>query len=244
MKKDIEIYGIRPIIEAINQNKPIYKIWMLKGQRSNLLKTLENKVHENGISYSYVPKERLDKLSNQNHQGAVAKVSPIQFESLEILVEQNINIKAIYILLDGITDTRNLGAIIRTAAAMSVSGIIIPKTGSAPINADTVKTSAGGIFSVPIVKVNHLKDAIYMLQSNNISILAVSEKATDIVFEYSFDKSVALVIGSEENGIQPSIMKLIEKKIKIPMNKNMKSLNVSVAFGIIVSEILRQRNYH
>ena len=174
MKTEQEIYGIRAILEAISQDRTIDKIWLLKGQQGNLFRSLEKKIHDQGISHSYVPKERLDRFSNQNHQGAVARIAPIQFESPEDLIERNSGKNATYILLDGITDTRNLGAILRTAAATDVAGIILPQTGSAPVNADTVKTSAGGIFSVPMAKVNHLKDAIYLLQANDIKTVAVS----------------------------------------------------------------------
>ena len=157
MKEAQEIYGIRAIMEAIIQDKTIDKIWLLKGQQGHLFKQLEQKIHEKGISFSYVPVERLERFSHQNHQGAVARIAPVNFVALEELIENNLTQKSVYLLLDGITDARNLGAIIRTAAAVGVKGIVLPQTGSAPVNADTVKTSAGGIFSVPLVKVNHLK---------------------------------------------------------------------------------------
>ena len=243
MKTEQDIYGIRAILEAISQDKAIDKIWLLKGQQGNLFKSLEKKIHQLGISHSYVPKERLDRFSNQNHQGAVARIAPIQFQSLEELIAQNEDKNATYLLLDGITDTRNLGAILRTAAATGVAGIILPQTGSAPVNADTVKTSAGGIFSVPMVKVNHLKDAIYLLQANDIVTIAVTEKATETAFEYSFEGSTAFIMGTEDKGIQPGLIKLVNAKIKLPMNDQMASLNVSVACGIVLFELLRQRQY-
>ena len=243
MRTDQDIYGIRAILEAITHEKIIDKIWLLKGQRGSLFKSLEKKIYELGISHSYVPKERLDRFSKQNHQGAVARIAPIQFESLENLIANNQEKNATYLMLDGITDTRNLGAILRTAAATNVAAIILPKTGSAPVNSDTVKTSAGGIFSVPIAKVNHLKDAIYLLQASGISIVAVSEKATDSAFEYKFKGSNAIIMGSEDKGIQPGIMKVITDKVKLPMGDKMASLNVSVACGIILFEILRQEQF-
>ncbi|MBV12595.1 MAG: 23S rRNA (guanosine(2251)-2'-O)-methyltransferase RlmB [Flavobacteriaceae bacterium] len=243
MKTEQDIYGIRAILEAITKEKTIDKIWLLKGQKGTLFKSLEKKIHELGISHSYVPKERLDRFSNQNHQGAVARIAPVQFQLLEDLIEQNEGENVTYLLLDGITDSRNLGAILRTAAATSVAGIILPQTGSAPVNADTVKTSAGGIFSVPIVKVNHLKDAIYFLQANNIATVAISEKASDTVFEHSFNRSNALIMGSEDKGIQSGIMKLVTARVKLPMSAQMPSLNVSVACGIVLFEMLRQRRY-
>ena len=243
MGTEQDIYGIRAILEAITHNKTIDKIWLLKGHQGSLFKSLEKKIYELGISHSYVPKERLDRFSKQNHQGAIARIAPIQFESLENLIAFNEGKKATYLLLDGITDTRNLGAILRTAAATNVAGIILPQTGSAPVNSDTVKTSAGGVFSVPIVKVNHLKDAIYLFQASGISIVAVSEKATDSAFEYKFKGSNALIMGSEDKGIQPGIMKVITDKVKLPMGDKMASLNVSVACGIILFEMLRQEQF-
>ena len=243
MRTEQDIYGIRAILEAITHEKTIDKIWLLKGQQGSLFKSLEKKIYELGISHSYVPKERLDRFSKQNHQGAIARIAPIQFESLENLIAFNEGKKVTYLLLDGITDTRNLGAILRTAAATNVAGIILPQTGSAPVNSDTVKTSAGGIFSVPIAKVNHLKDAIYLLQASDISIVAVSEKATDSAFEYKFKGSNALIMGSEDKGIQPGIMKVIKDKVKLPMGDKMGSLNVSVACGIILFEMLRQEQF-
>ena len=243
MKKTQEIYGIRAIIEAVIQEKTIDKVWLLKGQQGQLFKHLEQKIHERGISHSYVPVERLGRFSHQNHQGAVARIAPINFVSLEDLLEENHDKNSIYLLLDGITDTRNFGAIMRTAAAVGVRGIILPQTGSAPVNSDTVKTSAGGIFSVPLVKVNHLKDALFLFQANEIKTVAVSEKADKTAYEHSFDGSVALIMGSENKGIQKGILKLADKKVKLPMSGQMDSLNVSVACGVMLYEIQRQQNF-
>ena len=243
MKTAQEIYGIRAIIEAIVQEKTIDKIWLLKGQQGRLFKHLEQKIHEKGISHSYVPIERLDRFSHQNHQGAVARIAPINFVSLEDLITENNNKKTVYLLLDGITDTRNLGAILRTAASVGVGGIVLPQTGSAPVNSDTVKTSAGGIFSVPLVKVNHLKDALFLFQAHEIKTIAVSEKAQKTAYEFNFDSSIALIMGSEDKGIQKGLLKMAEDSVKLPMSDQMDSLNVSVACGVMLYEIHRQQNY-
>jgi len=133
---------------------------------------------------------------------------------------------------------------LRTASATGVTGVVLPQTGSAPINANTVKASAGGIFSVPLVKVNHLKDAIYMLQAAEIKIVAVTEKTDQTLFENNFDSSVALIMGSEERGIHPSLVKLSNEKVILPMNENIGSLNVSVACGVVLYEIQRQRHHN
>jgi 23S rRNA (guanosine2251-2'-O)-methyltransferase len=243
MKKAQEIYGIRAIMEAIVQDKTIDKIWLLKGQQGSLFKHLEQKIHEKGISFSYVPVERLERFSHQNHQGAVARIAPINFVSLEELIENNPNEKATYLLLDGITDTRNLGAILRTAAAVGVSGIVLPQTGSAPVNADTVKTSAGGIFSVPLVKVNHLKDALFLFQAHDIKTVAVSEKAKKTAYEFHFEGPLALIMGSEDKGIQKGLLKMTDTTVKLPMSDQMDSLNVSVACGVVLYEVQRQFYY-
>lgn len=243
MKKAQEIYGIRAIMEAIVQEKTIDKVWLLKGQQGQLFKHLEQKIHEKGISYSYVPQERLDRFSHQNHQGAVARIAPIDFVSLEDLLEHNNNKKTVYLLLDNITDTRNLGAILRTAASLDVGGIVLPQTGSAPINSDTVKTSAGGIFSVPLVKVNHLKDALFLFQAHEIKTIAVSEKAEKTAYEFNFDSSIALIMGSEDKGIQKGLLKMADDSVKLPMSEHMDSLNVSVACGVMLYEIHRQQHY-
>ena len=243
MKTAQEIYGIRAIMEAIIQDKTIDKIWLLKGQQGQLFKQLEQKIHEKGISFSYVPVERLERFSHQNHQGAVARIAPVNFVSLEELIENNPTKKGVYLLLDGITDARNLGAIIRTAAAVGVKGIVLPQTGSAPVNADTVKTSAGGIFSVPLVKVNHLKDALFLFQAHEIKTVAVSEKAEKTAFEHNFEGSLALIMGSEDKGIQKGLLKMADDTVKLPMNDQMDSLNVSVACGIMLYEVERQQSY-
>ena len=173
----------------------------------------------------------------------VARIAPINFVSLEELLEENSGKKTVYLLLDGITDTRNLGAILRTAAAVGVGGIVLPQTGSAPVNSDTVKTSAGGIFSVPLVKVNHLKDALFLFQAQEIKTLAVSEKAEKTAYEHHFDASVALIMGSEDKGIQKGLLKMADHTVKLPMSDQMDSLNVSVACGVMLYEIQRQQNY-
>ena len=240
-----EIYGVRAIIECIEAKQPIEKVWLLKGQGSPLFKQLEQLLREQHIAHSYVPKERLDRFNAKNHQGAIAAISPITFVPLEDLIDQVMEATTtpLFLLLDHITDTRNLGAIVRTAAATGVHGIILPQTGSARITSDTIKTSAGGIFSVPIAKVDHLKDAIYTLQANEILTVGVSEKATQTIYTTKVDGPVALVMGSEEKGIAKSTLAILEEKVKLPMQGSIESLNVSVACGAVLYEVIRQRNH-
>ena len=179
MEDKIEIYGIHAILEAIESETNIEKVWLLKGNRGSLFQRLEQSLRQNNIPHSYVPKERLERFKNKNHQGAIATISKIEFIEVEELIESAFknNDSPTFILLDGITDARNVGAILRSCAATGVNGLIIPQTGSAPINDDTIKTSAGGAFKVPISRVNHLKDAVYLLKSYKTQIISL--KKTD-----------------------------------------------------------------
>ena len=190
-------------------------------------------IRKNKIRASYVPKEKLNKLVAKNHQGAVALISPILFHNFNPLMENILNKKKtpLLLLLDQITDVRNFGAIIRTAECTGVDAIIVPKTGSAPINNDTIKTSAGAAFAIPIAKVDHLKDAIYYLQASDIQVVAATEKTEDSLYSADFTPATAIILGAEDKGISESILKLVDKKAKLPILGNIGSLNVSVACG-------------
>ena len=239
------IYGIRSILEAIDSKTNIDKVWLLKGQKNSIAKSLEYKLKKNNISYSFVPIERLERFKSKNHQGAVASISPIIFDNLEDVVSKNIYKKQnpIYLILDNITDMRNIGAIIRSASATGVTNIILPKTESGRINADTVKTSSGAIFSVSISKVDHIKDAIFLLKSNNIKIICVTEKAKKTIYETELKNPLAIVMGSEKKGISNSVIKISDRSAKLPMKGNIDSLNVSVACATVLYEIIRQREF-
>jgi|TARA_B110000914_G_scaffold172290_1_gene153088 23S rRNA (guanosine2251-2'-O)-methyltransferase len=243
MEDKIEIYGIHAILEAIESETNIEKVWLLKGNRGSLFQRLEQSLRQNNIPHSYVPKERLERFKNKNHQGAIATISKIEFIEVEELIESAFknNDSPTFILLDGITDARNVGAILRSCAATGVNGLIIPQTGSAPINDDTIKTSAGGAFKVPISRVNHLKDAVYLLKSYKTQIIAVSEKSNENLFNLKIEKSAAVIMGSEDKGIQSSLLKICDSSIKLPMEKGVDSLNVSVACGIVLYEKIRQQ---
>lgn len=238
------IFGIRAILEAIHSKKvAIDKVILQQQTSSDLMRELVQTLRNNNIPVSYVPLEKLHKLSKGNHQGAVARISPIAFESLESMVEKAFQKTStpLFILLDEISDTRNLGAIIRTAACTGVNGIILPQHGSAPINADTVKTSAGGIFEAPLCKTAHVKDAVFYLQGSGIHVVAATEKATQTLYQADFKQPLALILGSEDRGINPSVLKLVDASVKLPITGHIASLNVSVACGAFLYEIIRQR---
>ena len=177
--------------------------------KSNLFKSLVSLLENNNIKYSFVPKEKFKKYNDKNHQGAVAVLSPIKLLSIEELLSATFDKKSpkTYVLLDGITDTRNFGAIIRTAVASNVDGIVIPQNNSAPVNSDVVKTSSGGVFKIPIARVNNIKDAILHLNSLEINIISLSEKGENN-YDYNLKETNAIIMGSEEKGISKSVLSL------------------------------------
>jgi len=238
------IFGIRAIIEAIDSGNTISKIYLQKELRGNLFSELNTLIKRHGISSSQVPVEKLDRLSKyNNHQGAVAQISPIEFHDLEELIEKTVeeNKTPLFLLLDQISDVRNFGAIIRTAECTGVNGIIIQKNGSAPVNAETIKTSAGAAFKIPICKVDHIKDALFVLQASEIKTVAATEKTEDSVYDTNFNQPIAIIMGSEHRGVNPSILKMVDYKAKLPLLGEIGSLNVSVACGAFLYETVRQR---
>lgn len=243
MENNTQIYGIRAIIEAIKAEKPIDKVFIQKGLKGDLFKELETFIRKNGINSSYVPIEKLNKLTKGNHQGAVANISPITFYELENLIEKVKATKEVplFLLLDQLSDVRNFGAIIRTAECTGVDGIIIQKKGAAPVTADTIKTSAGAAFKIPIAKVDHIKDAVFYLQASDIKVIAATEKTETSIYDVSFKEACAIIMGSEDLGISPSILKIVDDKAKLPLLGEIGSLNVSVACGVFLYEVVRQR---
>ncbi len=243
MEKENQIFGIRAVIEAIQSGAAIDKVFIQKDAQSELMQDLFKTMKRKNINFSYVPVEKLNRLTSKNHQGAVATISPIGFIEIEQLVEQAFQKteKPLFLILDQISDARNFGAIIRTAECTGVNGIIIQKQGAAPVNGDTVKTSAGAVFNIPICKVEHIKDAVFFLQSSDVKIVAASEKTDKNIYDIDLNTPLAILMGSEDRGINPSVLKVIDEKAKLPMFGSIASLNVSVACGAFLYEALRQR---
>ena len=234
------IFGTNAVIEAVEASKTITKVFIQrdldKNRAERLIRTLEN----SKIPYSYVPIQKLNKLTPHNHQGVVAQLSEITFHSLEDLVETHQN-TGLFVLLDGVTDTRNMGAIIRSAAAAKATAVVIPTSGSAQITGETIKTSAGGVFQVPICRVSHLKDALYLLQSYDILSIVADEKAEKNLFEFDLTNPMAIVMGAEDKGVSQGVRKLCSHTAKHPILGKMDSYNVSVATGMFLYETMRQR---
>lgn len=238
------IFGTRAIIEAIKSGENLEKVYLQKGIQNSLISELKRFLKQNQINISYVPVEKLEKLSKQqNHQGAIASIAPISYLSLDELEIKIIESKKapLLLLLDQISDVRNFGAIIRTAECSGVDAIVISGSGNAPINPVSIKTSAGAAFKVPICKLAHLKDAIYLLESLDIQLIAATEKSNKHLYEIDLTKGTAIMMGSEDKGIHPSLLKLANESVKIPLLGEIDSLNVSVACGVFLYEVVRQR---
>ncbi|MHC5202850.1 23S rRNA (guanosine(2251)-2'-O)-methyltransferase RlmB [Myroides sp. LJL119] len=243
MEQDNQIFGIRAILEAIEAGKDIDKVFIQKDASGELMSSLLKTLKKNNINFSYVPIEKLNRLTSKNHQGAIASISPIGFVSIETLVEQVLEKKdkPLFLVLDQLSDARNFGAIIRTAVCCGADGIIISKNGAAPVNGDTVKTSAGAVFNIPICKVDHIKDAVFYLQGSGVITLGATEKAEQLIYDVDLNQPLAIIMGSEDRGINPSVLKIIDQQAKLPMFSVIDSLNVSVACGAFLYEAIRQR---
>ncbi|MFD1293549.1 23S rRNA (guanosine(2251)-2'-O)-methyltransferase RlmB [Lutibacter holmesii] len=242
--EESKIFGIRAVIEAINSGKTISKVYLQKGLTGHLFSELNTLIKAHNIASSYVPVEKLNRFSkNSNHQGVAAQISPIGFIDLDDLITSTLEktTTPLFLLLDQLSDVRNFGAIIRTAECTGVNGIIIQKQGNAPVSADTIKTSAGAAFKVPICKVDHIKDAIFHFQAADIQIVAATEKTDNLIYDINLTVPTAIIMGSEDRGINPSILKIATHKAKLPLLGEIESLNVSVACGAFLYEATRQR---
>ena len=240
---DNMIFGLRPVIEAINAGKTIDSLYIQTGLGSEVYAELKGLIKENGISTKQVPIEKLNRFTRKNHQGVVAFVSPIEFHSIEDILPQlyEEGKTPLLLILDRITDARNFGAIVRTAECTGVDAIIIPKKNAAPINADAVKTSTGAIFKIPICKESDLKSVIEYVQSFGVKVVAASEKTKKLLYEVDMKAPLAIMMGNEENGVSLSYIKASEEVAKLPMFGEIGSLNVSVACGAFLYECVRQR---
>jgi len=244
MNKETEfIFGIRSVIEAIKSDKLIDKLVIRKGLTGELSQELLALVNELQIPYQLVPNERINRITQKNHQGVVAYISPIEFQNIEQIVPSLFEAgkSPLFIILDKVTDVRNFGAITRTAECAAVDAIIIPEKGSARISGDAVKTSAGALHKIPVCRVQNLLQTIKFLKSSGVQIVAATEKASDLYYHVDFSLPTAILMGSEDKGVEVEFLRISDKLVKIPVYGEIDSLNVSVASGILIYEAVKQR---
>ncbi len=241
------LFGLRPILEALHAGRTLDKIFLLRGTKNSLTQDISDLARQANVPVSYVPIEKLENLTRKNHQGAVAFVSPIDFAPLDTLLaglfEEG---KVPFVLvLDRVTDVRNFGAIARTAECLGVQALVVPSSGAAQINGDAVKTSAGALNILPVCREPDLRQAVTFLKDSGLTIVACTEKADADLGQSSpasLSGPVAVIMGSEEDGISPDLLRLCDQRLRIPMSGQIQSLNVGVAAGIMLFEVAKGRN--
>ncbi len=242
-EEDSLIFGLRPIIEAIRAGKEVDKLFVQSGLKSELNSELMGLLKQHNIAFQYVPVEKLNRLTTKNHQGVVGYLSEISYSNIKDILPKLMDAgkNPLILILDRITDVRNFGAIARTAECSGVNAIVIPTHGAAQINADAIKTSTGALHKIPVCREENLKSTIDFLKQCGLQIVSCTEKANDFYFQMDFTVPTAIIMGSEENGISNEYLQKSDAKAKIPMLGKMGSLNVSVATGIILYEVVSQR---
>ncbi len=237
------IFGIRAVIEAAEAGKDIDKVLVKRELSGELFKELQEVLRRYEIPMQKVPLERIDRITRKNHQGVIAFTSAVTYQKLDQIVpflyEQGKN--PLIIVLDGITDVRNFGAIARTCEVAGVDAIVIPARGSVSVNADAIKTSAGALHIIPVCRENSLKEAVVFLKDSGIKVVAATEKAAKNYTEADMSVPVAILMGSEDEGVSPEILRICDELVKVPQFGSIQSLNVSVAAGVMIYEVIRQR---
>ena len=245
-KEDADvIFGVRAVIEAIKAKREINKIMIQKGMNKELFNELKEALKGNDYNLQFVPIEKLNAITRQNHQGVVAYSSPVEYRNIEEIVDEKMEKgeKICILVLDRITDVRNFGGIARTAECQGVDAILIPAKGSALVTSDAIKTSAGALNRIPVCKTDDLKNSLFYLQQSGIRLIACTEKAKSNLYETNLRGNIAVIMGSEENGITQDLINMSDIDTKIPMRGAIASLNVGVAAGMLLYEKTRQELY-
>jgi len=242
-KKENYIFGIHAVMEAVQAGKDVDKVLVRRGAGSDLLKKLMGTLSRREIPVQQVPVEKLNRITGKNHQGVIAYLSEISYVDITTLLPSIFESgeDPLILLLDGVSDVRNFGAIARSAECAGVHAIVIPASGSAAINADAIKTSAGALHRIPVCRHRDLLTVMRFLSESGLSLFAATEKASDSMYATDMTGPAGLILGSEDTGISPQLLKISNSWVSIPMKGTIASLNVSVAAGVILFEMLRQR---
>lgn len=244
-EKNEMIFGARAVIEAIQAGKEIDKVLIKKDIQSDLSKELLAALKDTFIPVQRVPVERINRITKKNHQGVIAFISPITYQRTEDIVpflfEQGKN--PLLIMLDGLTDVRNFGAIARTCECAGVDAIIIPNKNSVSVNADAIKTSAGALHTLPVCREANLRNTIKFLKDSGFKIIAATEKGDYDYTKADYEDPTCIIMGAEDTGVSYDNLALCDEWVKIPMLGTIESLNVSVAAGVLIYEAIKQRGF-
>jgi 23S rRNA (guanosine2251-2'-O)-methyltransferase len=238
------VFGIRAVVEAIRSGKEIEALFIQRGISGGLIQELKELMNEYQITAQQVPVEKLNRITQKNHQGVIAVISPIVYQKIENIIPEVFEKgeTPLILVLDSITDVRNMGAIARTAECAGVHAIVIPAKGSAQINPDAIKTSAGALYKIPVCRHDNFMQTVRFLQESGLQLVCCTEKTQDNIYNPDYTAPTAIIMGSEEDGIRNEIIRISDHLAKIPMFGEIESLNVSVSTGIILYEAVRQRS--
>ncbi|MEG1554230.1 MAG: 23S rRNA (guanosine(2251)-2'-O)-methyltransferase RlmB [Rikenellaceae bacterium] len=237
------VFGVRPVLEAIEAGKQIDRVFIRQGADTPHIMQIMALCREKDIVAQFVPVEKLNRLTRNNHQGVIAQVSPVEYFEIEDILEKVLRSDKtpLIVLMDSITDIRNFGAIARSCECAGVDALIMPKKNSAPVNGDAVKSSAGALNLIPICRVGSIRNTLKLLADQGLTIVAATEKAEKVIYDADLTKPMVLVMGSEDKGISREVLKMCDVTVSIPMIGKTESLNVSAAAAVILFETLRQR---
>ncbi len=240
---ELIVFGIRPVIETIDSGKQIDKIYLKKGTDSPIMSALRERCHTRKIAVQEVPVEKLNRLTKGNHQGVVALISAIEYADISQILEkakQRTSLPLI-VVLDGVTDVRNFGGIARSAECAGADALIVSAKNSAPVNADAIRSSAGALNLIPVCRVGSLRNTLKLLKDEGMQLIAATEKSDKTLYDTDFTNPTVLIMGAENSGISKEILKMCDERTAIPIQGKIESLNVSVAAGIMLYEVVRQR---
>lgn len=237
------IFGFHPVMEAMRSGKELEKVLLRKGLRSDSFTGLIKEMRERRIPFQFVPVEKINRICHKNHQGILALVAEIEYNDIEKIIPSLFEAGKLplVLILDRITDVRNMGAIARTADGAGIHALIVPMSESAQINADAVKTSSGALHSLPICRTESLARTLTYIKESGIQVIAATEKADKVLYEADFTRPTAIIMGAEDTGIDKKLLQLSDVSVKIPLYGTIQSLNVSVAASIVIYEAVRQR---
>ena len=236
------VFGIRPVVEAIESHKQIEKLYIKRGAEGQLMNELKDLCVRHHLRWQEVPVEKLNRLTRGNHQGVVAQMAAIDYVTVEDILERVPEDETpLVVVFDGVTDIRNFGGIARSAECAGAHGLITPLKNSAPVNADAIKTSAGALNVIPVARVGSIRNTLKALQADGFQVVAATEKSRKLLYDADFRKPTVIVMGAEDVGISKEVLKLCDEQLAIPLIGHIESLNVSAAAAIMLFEVVRQR---
>ena len=243
MKQEGLLIGIHPIREALDSGKEFQKVLLQQGGHSDRIQELIKELKALDVPVQRVPKEKMNRVTRKNHQGILAFVSPVSFHPLEehVIGLFEAGVSPLYLAMEGVTDIRNFGAIVRTVEGMGFHGVLMPSIGMAPINAEAIKSSSGALLRVPLIRMKDTSRSYKLLQQCGLQIIGLTEKGTESISDVTLDGPLCLVMGNEFSGLQPKTLQIADKLLRIPMHGTLGSFNVGVSAAIAMYEVQRQR---